>query len=432
MSEFVYKEISCPSDVVDDAFSKNVQTFKFNVGAPYVWHPNKSFFKIEMELTEAGGKPTTVFLNENSVACMYDSAIFKAGGRDVSFSSDGNLPQVQQAKTRLTTSLLWQESVGKSIMGLGSNAERSDEMKVYNSATPPAVTHTQNAVSRIWQPAIGIFDRTEAVGSGAYSISLTPSSKYDKKAVNCDVNRSIGVTQGTVDVPGTPEIPEDLVAGTPLTPEVLTTYLPDTADYELKIKKVKFYMCQSKSDAPTNPVFTLRETEAHSKLVSSDTTLEFTIPSSTTHISCFLQDSNAGTTNPLSLTSFTIEGGLELNLIGMQVSYAGVTKPPTRVGSVYNADTNQYIQRYLQCHLESGMGSLGSGCETLSQYIEKGPIDHFSFIKSQDNKDTQVQVSITAPGIPDNTNLFLLAHYTRITETAESSGHIVDVKTFNI
>jgi hypothetical protein len=411
MSEYIWKQISCPTKVADDNFSKGSQIFTFTIGQPYVWVPNKSYFKVDFELTEGTRKPENIVLAENAVACMYNNCYFKAGGHDVSSSADGFLAQVQQAKTRLRTTKQHQDSIGKSIMGLGTYNERQLDIS------------ERNVVSRMWQPPIGIFDRIEPVGSGSYSFQLTPNSGFEKSAVESKSDKQLGDDNGT-----------ELTAA--FTNALIGVVTPATYDndseYRLKVKDVKFYICMKKTDVPCDPVFKLREIKAHSTLVANDSTLSFNVPSSTDEITIFLQSGKAGVENLTPPTVFRCDDDSHLNMTSCQVTYANITKPPTRVGFTHNANTNQLAQRYLQTHLESGMAALEGGCETFSEFVSRGPIDHFSFKKSAELKDTQVQVSITCPNLEDKTNIFLLAHYTRITEIAQQSGHITDVKSFNV
>lgn len=415
MTEYTWREISCPTDVKGDDFARGAQTFRFQVGNPNAWIPNKSYFKIDMTLTEGDDKPVTVALAENAAACLYRNAELTVGGRPVSSATD--LPQVQAAKTRLQTTYAWQQSCGKAVYGLESSP-----------AARIADTATRNIVSRIWQPPIGIFDHGVPMGAGDYAIKLDPNTEFEKAAVECKQDLVIGTAAEDVAAAAIAADPA-AVPPTPFVPEVVAK----PAEYKLVINKVRFYICTVKMSIPSSVTpLLLRECEAHSKVVASDNTLEFTVPSSTDAITIFVQGGNAGSTNVLPPTKFACDDSSDRLLTSVQITYANVTKPPTRIGSQVGTDVNQIQQRYLTTHLESGMAETEGGAETLVDYLERGMMYHFSFNKDSTDKSTQVQVSVTIPGIQENANLFLLAHYTRMSDITTNNGHTVDVKSYNI
>lgn len=430
MTEYIWREISCPTKATEGDFARGTQNFRFNVGHPNAWIPAKSYFKVDMTLTEGAeskteidprtvitgpggyagdnfsGKPRDVALAENAVSCLYKSCQMTIGGRPVSFASD--LPQIQQVKTRLSTTHEWQESVGKASFGLGSDF-----------VTRLAETATQNTVSRIWQPPIGIFDFAEPIGAGDYCIKLDPNAEFEKAAVECNEDRGIGTKNYVAEV-----VDGSGAVTTPAVP----------AEYKLVINKVRFFVCMVKLSVPSGVTsLALRESESYSKILSSDNTIEFTVPSSTDAITLFVQGGKAGSTNQLPPTKFKCIDDSDSSLTSLQITYANVTKPPTRIGSVFSPAVNTTQQRYLETHLESGLAESEGGSETLKDYYSRGMMYHYSFKKDAEDKSTQVQVSMTIPSIVANeANLFLVAHYTRITDITTQNGHTTDVKSFNV
>lgn len=390
-TEFTWREVSCPTSVRGDDFPLGVQDFSFNIGNPNAWIPSRSYFKVDMTLTQGGGantKPGNVALAENAVSCLYNSASFSAGGRDVS-SIRGFVPQVQSAKTRLQTTYGWQKSVGKAAYGIESDfGNRLDETKV------------QNTASRIWQPPIGIFKYDEPMGAGDYRFQLNPSAKFEKAAIESTNDRIIGVGAN---------------------------------EYRLVINNVRLFVCTVKMSIPSSVrELELTECKAQSKPITADGTLDFTVPSGTFAITVFVQDSNAGSNNLLPPTKFKVNDKTDENLQALQVTYANTSKPTTRWASQYDADVNQVQQRYLETHLESGLIHSQGGAETIEDYMNRGMMYHFSFDKDSEDKSTQVQVSTEFSGIGNSAHLFILAFYKQKVEITTNNGYTANVRNWNV
>ena len=397
MSEYNWREISCQSSVRGADFALGVQDYSFNIGHPNAWIPSRSYFKVDMTLTQGGSgntKPKTVALAENAVSCLYNGASFSMGGREVS-GVRGFVPQVQTAKTRLQTTYGWQRSVGKAAYGIESDyTTRLDEMTV------------QNTVSRIWQPPIGIFKHDQPMGAGDYRFQLNPSANYARAAVEDPTDRTL--------VP----------FGTALANNV--------TDYRLEITNVRLFVCTVKMSIPTG-VQTLELTECKALSMPVSSQLDFTVPSGTFAMTVFVQDKDAGTNNTLPPTRFRVEDASDRKLTALQLTYANITKPSTRWGSKFDpADTNQIQQRYLETHLESGLIHSQGGAETLKDYLERGMMYHFSFDKDSEDKSTQVQLSTEFSAVPADAHVFLLAFYKQKVEITTNNGYTVNVRNWNV
>ena len=55
MTEPQLNEITCVKPVAGTAFPQGDQTFPFSIGAPQIWIPSKSYFRVTMEITGNGG-----------------------------------------------------------------------------------------------------------------------------------------------------------------------------------------------------------------------------------------------------------------------------------------------------------------------------------------------------------------------------------------
>ena len=58
--ELVYRQIGCQKSVKDDEFSQGVQDYKILIGGKSGMIPNRSYFRIELKITNStGAHPTT-------------------------------------------------------------------------------------------------------------------------------------------------------------------------------------------------------------------------------------------------------------------------------------------------------------------------------------------------------------------------------------
>ena len=58
MTEHNYREISCQKAVGGEDFVRGSQDFNFSIGAPSVWIPCKSYFKVTLTIK---GKNNTIY-----------------------------------------------------------------------------------------------------------------------------------------------------------------------------------------------------------------------------------------------------------------------------------------------------------------------------------------------------------------------------------
>ena len=511
-----YIEVSCQRPVINDDFPGGLQDFNFSIGRPTVAFMDKSYMRFQLEVTGPGAAVPKVAdqiaLAEGCVANMYNNAIFKAGGVDIS-SITSFFPQVSAVERRTSNSGAWLDKIG--MAAYGYNGDRSSrvaaisqtvnasqvgiplaegkseiyrptdgktpdtanvalaaatgivtgttgtlfaatdvgsdiviegqrfQLKEFTDATHVIVkekpiadiaakvdwylcrrnlirsTQGRNVVQVLWKPAaLGIFRWGRELGSGQYTLQLNPDPNYKMTAIEYPYSTA-------------------------------TKYGPLTAGvYSIAVKDVKLYVATAKMSIPDS-VSTLRLTEfvCQSKPASSGTNENFqwTVPSSTKALYMFLQDASSGNNPIIPPSVFRVYGstavagtlpastGEEQSLTQIQISYANITKPPTRWTSEFSGSKNYLVQLFMQSLIENGLIDSVGGAETMDQWLERGPLYCWRFERDAEDRSTEVQTQISYGAANWQTaNLFLCAEYTRATEITTNNGQIVNVRSLNI
>jgi hypothetical protein len=116
----------------------------------------------------------------------------------------------------------------------------------------------------------------------------------------------------------------------------------------------------------------------------------------------------------------------------IQLTYANMTKPPTRWSSEFTADVKKLQQRYLDTQIESSQAFSSGGCETLQQWLEGGVLLHYSWARDANDRSTQLQIQADFAQHEPNSNLFVVSHYTRSCEIDVNQGYISSVRSITI
>ena len=113
----------------------------------------------------------------------------------------------------------------------------------------------------------------------------------------------------------------------------------------------------------------------------------------------------------------------DLKLATIQVSYAGVTKPSTPWVSNFYGGINELQQRYRDSYEETGADVKESGAETYADWIQRGPIYHYSFVRDVANRSSEVSITTTFTNMPNGpgtgtgssgvARVFLVSHHRR-------------------
>jgi len=319
-----------------------------------------------------------------------------------------------------------------STAALGNAITTTNAAGLIECQTPHDPACGSNLLQIVFQPPIGIFSEANPISGGDFKLALNPSPSF--------------ATNGIQSL-------------TPLTAYQvgLTQY-----DYKLEIQNVFFYVCTIKSDvSPTGVIpLSLIEMAVLNKNMNTSRSqnLDFTVPPSTLAITVFVQSGIASTTTTLPATQFlfvpvdgagapTIDAftglqdvvakpNLANNILSIQVTYGSVTKTQTLYTSQYSNDVavgvNKNIQRFLQSIQYSGKITSDGGSECQPQYLERGNYWHYDFSKDKSDTSSYVNVQIAFnDDVPANSNLFIVAHYSRQCEISYENGFITQVVSVN-
>jgi hypothetical protein len=281
----------------------------------------------------------------------------------------------------------------------------------YILKTIPKPSGHRNTVFVLWQPPIGIMDHDQPLGAGDWRFSLNPNSNYKLAGIESG--------QGTYAAP--------IVAPT---------------NFNLTIVDVKLYVATAKASIPQGiSTLYLMESQSVSKPAGTgaNQNFEFTVPSSTRALTVFVQSGKAGS-NPLippsmfkCIPSATIAtAGTEKNIKSLQLTYSNVTKPSTRWHSDYTGILNELQQRYNDSLSESGLLMSSGGAESIDQWLERGPYFHYSFVRDAEDRSSQVQLSIDYSSLEENSNVFLVAWFSRAVELTTVGGTITAVRSLSV
>lgn len=435
---------------------------------------------------------SSVALAENFCSAMFNQIDVKAGGVSIS-SQSRYLPQADQLRNRLSRTYAWQQSVGRNafliepsfddrrlitsgnangtvtsegtisadaggfvtgtgtdfwdsgvrvgmvlevlgggkyaIIGIQPDADDSLQLAVptsftgitagtsyniYSEVDRTEPSNFRNKVYVLWRPGVGIFDNEEWMGAGQYTVSLNPAANYQTAAL------------------------QTLVSTT------------STASYKLTIDDIRFYVTTYKVSIPSEiRQLSLMEWDIQSKVVGTDgniSSLQFTVPPSTRALAVFLQAGEAGYDMICPPTLFRTKNNFpptvglndERSLQNIQITYGGISRPAINwANNPYTEDnsvaattsTNQLQQRYYDVISESGMLFNVGGCESFQQYLDRGLIVYYDFLRDVDNKSTDVQLSANfGANLPENTRLFCCALYSRVVEVTTQNGLVVNVR----
>jgi len=264
----------------------------------------------------------------------------------------------------------------------------------------------KNQVSTLWVPPLGIFENVEKLGAGDFRISMNPNSNYKTSAV--ESNRNVSVYN-----------PNNKVADT----------------FDLEIVDVKLYIALCKdtvSLSGTEQLF-LEEQQIQTKLLTGkSSSLQFSVPSSTTMIAFCLQSTQAGSDTRFPSTKFKTVGDYDMSLENFQLTYANRSRPSTKWSSEYSNATNTIQQRYHDTYSEVQMSTIQGGVQTLSEFIQAGPIYCYRFDRDSSDRSTEVNLQINMKYDAPQTNVVLCSFYNRTVEMSYNNGQIVDVRSLSV
>jgi hypothetical protein len=411
-----YRQITAKRNISGAEFDKGVIDFDFSIGGKTVWVPSKSYFRVGVELTKLDGTPIVkaddVAFANYCPGNLFDNVYFLAGGQTVS-SIVNYAPQAHATAYRLSKSGAWLNSIGKDAYGICPDYEyrqmqASVNVLVDSVLVPvPQDISQQNKVYFMYKPPVGIMEHNKPMGSGDYRFQFNPNSNYKTACVESRSGMGIG-------------------------------------DYTFNVTSMEFYVCTELMDvSPTGTeVLHLMEHQVQSKPLggAGDKNFDFTIPSSTKAISIFIQSGAAGTSTmcPPSVLGCKTSGignagyDSQNSIRSIQLTYANVTKPPTRWTSEFTNEVKKLQQRYLDTQIESSQAYSPGGCETLQQWLEGGVLLHYSWVRDAQDRSTQLQIQADYAQFEPNSSLFVISHYTRSCEIDVNNGFVSQVRSLTV
>lgn len=436
-------------------------------------------------VTGAPIKADNIALADNFCNNMFNNCFFRAGQQDVS-SITSFLPQAAQVKHRLHKSGAWTKSVGNSALGLEPSYEKrlnqlaSDGVDTtepsaqaylvhLNGATAAtgAVTAVTGAVALtgatlwqsiqvgdvmtvggndftvqtkptaadgtgmtvlpanaegaanatftrpnsnsyqnkrelefVFQPPLGIFDYDKPMYGGDYRISLNPIANYKQAAIQSLVSLSSSAGQ-----------------------------------FNFEVTDMHFYVSLIKMNNPMDSVIRLNLTECAIQTKTYSSTLDFSVPPSTFALAIYVQGSDAGSNTQVPPSLFKCKDKSDENLQQFQITYSNVSKPSTDWSSQLIKDTvpgdgngkNFMVQRFYDTLSEAGLTLESGGTETFEDWLARGGLYFYSFLRSADDKSTHVQVRMNYPSLESSALVHIAALYNVTSEITSTQGRISSV-----
>lgn len=374
--------------------------------------PSKSYFRIGVRLTGAANA-IPVVADDITFAnfCpgnLFDNVAFYAGGQNVS-SIVNYAPQAHAVAYRLKKSGSWLNSIGKDAYGIQSNfvtrlnksSQDGAPAGVGDSVSNvPYDEPNQSVVYFIYQPPIGIMEYNKPLGSGDYRFQFNPAANYKRACVESDI--------------------QDMPANT----------------YDFQVDSMELYICTEKMEvSPTGTeLLHLMEHQVQSKTINGagDLNYDFTVPPSTKAISIFVQSGLTGADTRVPPSRLSTLARDDQSLRSIQITYANITKPPTRWTSEHGGAIFKLQQRYLDTQIESTQAFSSGGCETYQQWVENGVLLHYNWARDASDRSTQLQLQLDFAQMEPGAKVFLVSHYSRSVEMSVTNGFISEIRSLSI
>lgn len=271
-----------------------------------------------------------------------------------------------------------------------------------NTATNSQARHK---IQVMWRPPLGVFQYSQPIGAGQYRFSLSPDPNYRLTMI------------------------ETLDKGFALTGA--------DSRFKISIADVKFYASVGKlKDTIPDAIHTLDLPEYSVLSKKYSKSLQFTIPQSSEVLYLALQSPKAGfdPAFPPNLFVTTDQGQNNLDLL--QVTFANQTQPQTRWDSAFDASQNALEQFYYSSLQATMRADRPGGAESFEEWLRRGCLYAFRFARDENARDTEVQLTLNmldpAGGTFDqDTNVFLISEYRKLTRMTHSGGMVTEVVSLN-
>jgi len=481
-------EVSCTRPVTGEFFSKGVMDWPFSVGGNWSWTPARTYFRMRMKVSNNVANATGAPIKADNIApadniCnnMFNNCFFRAGQQDVS-SITSFLPQAAQVKHRLYKSGAWTKSVGNSALGLEPSYEKRLNQLASDGANPSepssqpylvhlngaandatgqitngsaslvlanatlwqsiqvgdtftiagsAVTYTittkptaligtgsvftptsgvdltgditfarpnsnsyqnKREIEIMFQPPMGIFDYDKPMYGGDYRFSLNPISDYKQAAI-----------------------------------QSLTSLSSSAGQFDIEVTDMHLYISLVKMNNPMDSVIRLNLSEVAIQTKAYSSSLDFTVPPSTFAIAVYVQGADAGSNTQVPPSLFKCKDKSDENLLQFQMTYSNVSKPSTDWSSQLSATQNFMVQRYYDTLSEAGLTQESGGTETFEDWLARGGLYFYSFLRAADDRSTHLQVRMNYPNLESSALVHVASLYNVTSEITSTQGRISSV-----
>jgi len=273
----------------------------------------------------------------------------------------------------------------------------SEMYRSRDSQDAPRPVDAKNIVQICWQLPMGIFDTEAILPQGEFRLKIVP--KNDKIA---------GVETST---------------GAPL-----------PAGWKLNIIDFKLVNCifsSTKAFADSDYYLVLNEWQLQNRKLNpgaSLTTHNWTLPSTTTKIVVFAQDSSSGSVEvphipPSVFKAQTINTALDLRHITL--TFGGQTKPTSLFDSSFTEGVQNVTQRYFWNSQNNRLDVVGG--ETFESWLDGGLIYATEFYRVAGDKSTQLQLQLDYGDMTNECEVFVAANCRNVVKISTEGGLVTQV-----
>ena len=253
----------------------------------------------------------------------------------------------------------------------------------------------KNRIQINFQPPLGIFSTSSVMAAGSYKISLMP--KNDKQSAIQNKNAS------------------------------------STLRWSIGVHSVYFFCSifrDNKAFDNGTYYLSLDECNIQNKTASSgasQTSHNFTVPSSTLGLAVVAQATSAGAAGSSTVppSVFKALDGSAADLQNLQLSFANTTKPLQNYDSAQTATAQRLSQRYYDTMTNADL-ELSSG-ESFADWLTRGGLYYFSWVRPADDRSTELQLQASWGAIAGSNQVFLISIYRKLVQIEVSNGYVSSV-----
>lgn len=483
VSKSELEEVPPDRTITGTGFAGGSIHFRYTVGGNRWWIPSKSFLSMRTTLTTDGTTQPTLTSDmapsPGYSACLWNGVELRVSDKPISRIT-AELPLIDAAKTRLTKSKAWIDSVGKSTNywehsyvkrrhSIVSNHLSEDKEAKYVdlTGTSVAIAAADGAVTGVatllsTETAVGdilvvngvryavTVASADATGTNmivepAPNVNVAATTNFHKEVETWTTARQRHNVIETVWQP-----PLGIFdSSTPLPPGDYDLVLtPNTSNYNnaaiqvstgtigtkaITMQQMNFYVyTMDAENIPDDFTYYLDLTECsvERRLLTSasnaEQNLNFTVAPTTFALSYASQESTAGS-NPIYPPTMFVSGDVqERNLKRLRLNYAAQTQPINETIDL-STNTDYMTKLYVDSLLNSNAYSDTHGAgENKDDWLSRGPLAHYTFRKPANDGSTRVNMQVTL-NTASTTNALLFSWYKQIVQITYRNGRVETV-----